>query len=218
MDNEVVVDTCFLEKMTGEGKHIEDMKRILATLDFKPVVHPYMAKHELSVKSYLKELVDSGYIRVVAWEEFIPDESDRVMYEWYMYEYYEELRLYLHNTNSRKQIKPLNKTEIDSKGTIFDYRYASSSLGDVHMILMAVFMKLPIILTEDSDIAALRSIAKRKIEDDEYIPRIIDSVDLLKLFADRDVSKKDLIRLVRQIGARKRQVEVTKVWDAKNKK
>ena len=220
MENEVVVDTCFLEKITGEGKHIEDMKRILETLNFKPVVHPYMAEHELSVKSYLKELTDSGYIRTVSWDEFLADDYDKSIYEQYIYEFHEELRQYLICTNRKKQIQSLNRQSVEKYGTIFTYRSGGSSLGDVHMILMAVFMELPIILTEDSDIQALRSISERKFDTDSYKLEIIDSVGLLKLLAGDDsstISRKELAALMKQIGERKRSREVLEVWDALHK-
>lgn len=220
MTNEVVVDTCFLEKITSKGMYIGDMKRVMDTLDFKPVVHPYIAKHELSVTIYLKELIDSGYIRVVSWNEFIEDEFDKSSYENYIYDLHEELRQYLLAKNGIKKVQSLDRDNIEKHGSIFMYRCSGTSLGDVHMVLMAVFMELPIILSEDSDIDALRSITERKFESSQYKLKIFNSIDLLKLFADNEnsaISRKELIDMVRHIGERKRQVEVTDIWDARNK-
>ena len=45
---EVIVDTCFLQKLSSEGKAIDNVKRILAELEYIPVVHPYIYEHELS--------------------------------------------------------------------------------------------------------------------------------------------------------------------------
>lgn len=53
------------------------------------------------------------------------------------------------------------------------------SLGDVHMILMAFFMNVPIILTEDTDIEILKKITKLKINSDKYNLEIYSAMDLL---------------------------------------
>ena len=39
---EVIVDTCFLQKLSSEGKVIDNIKRVLAELEYIPVVHPYI--------------------------------------------------------------------------------------------------------------------------------------------------------------------------------
>lgn len=50
---EAIVDTCFLQKLSSEGKKPENIKTILSQLDFVPVAHPYIIEHELSLKSYI---------------------------------------------------------------------------------------------------------------------------------------------------------------------
>ena len=41
---EVVVDTCFLQKLSSEGKAVDNIKKVLAELEYIPVVHPYIYK------------------------------------------------------------------------------------------------------------------------------------------------------------------------------
>ena len=43
---EVVVDTCFLQKLSSEGKSVDNIKKVLAELEYIPVVHPYIFEHE----------------------------------------------------------------------------------------------------------------------------------------------------------------------------
>ena len=38
----VIVDTCFLHKLSSEGKAVENLKMVLAELEYIPVVHPYI--------------------------------------------------------------------------------------------------------------------------------------------------------------------------------
>ena len=61
--NEAIIDTCFIEKITSGGSKVENIKLVLEELEYKPVVHPYVAKHELSLQSYSNDLIETGYIR-----------------------------------------------------------------------------------------------------------------------------------------------------------
>ena len=82
---EVIVDTCFLQKLSSEGKAIDNVKRILAELEYIPVVHPYIYEHELSLYSYFVRLVKEKYIRVISYNQFQKDTADKQTYE----DYYE---------------------------------------------------------------------------------------------------------------------------------
>lgn len=52
---EVIVDTCFLQKLSSKGKAIDNIKKVLAELEYIPVAHPifmnmnYHYIHTLSV-------------------------------------------------------------------------------------------------------------------------------------------------------------------------
>lgn len=173
---EAIVDTCFFNKLSNDGKNIEAFKKVLVDLDYKPVVHPYIAEKELDVFPHFNKLVEEGFIRKVEYSEFIEDEDDAELYEQYFPELYEEMREYLEIKGSKKQIE---KLAIPKGQTIYTYRRAGMSLGDVHMILMAFFMRLPIILSEDGDIEFLRSVAKRKISSDSYNLDIYNVMDLI---------------------------------------
>ena len=54
---EVIVDTCFLEKMSTDGKNPENVKTILEELEYTPVAHPYMVEYEFSLCSYMQKMV-----------------------------------------------------------------------------------------------------------------------------------------------------------------
>lgn len=180
---EAIVDTCFFNKLSNDGKSIEIFKKVLVDLDYKPVVHPYIAEKELDVFPHFNKLVEEGFVRKAEYSEFIEDEDDAELYEQYFYELYEEMREYLEIKGSKKKIE---KLVIPKGQTIYTYRRASMSLGDVHMILMAFFMRLPIIFSEDGDIEFLRSVAKRKISSDSYNLDIYNVMDLLMMIAQKD--------------------------------
>lgn len=78
---EAIVDTCFFNKLSCDGKDIETFKKVLADLEFFPVVHSYIAMKELDVFPNFSKLVDEGFVRVIPYEEFIEDDDDQKMYE-----------------------------------------------------------------------------------------------------------------------------------------
>ncbi len=210
---EAIVDTCFFNKLSNDGKNIEAFKKVLVDLDYKPVVHPYIAEKELDVCPHFNKLVEEGFIRKAEYSEFIEDEDDAELYEQYFPELYEEMREYLEIKGSKKQIE---KLVIPKGQTIYTYRRAGMSLGDVHMILMAFFMRLPIILSEDGDIEFLRSVAKRKISSDSYNLDIYNVMDLIMMIAkkeDTTFSKKELEKVVLEVKERARLSEVKQVWN-----
>ena len=210
---EAIVDTCFFNKLSNDGKNIEAFKKVLVDLDYKPVVHPYIAEKELDVFPHFNKLVEEGFIRKAEYSEFIEDEDDTELYEQYFPELYEEMREYLEIKGSKKQIE---KLVIPKGQTIYTYRRAGMSLGDVHMILMAFFMRLPIILSEDGDIEFLRSVAKRKISSDSYNLDIYNVMDLIMMIAkkeDTTFSKKELEKVVLEVKERERLSEVKQAWN-----
>lgn len=209
---EALVDTCFFNKLSNDGKNIEAFKKVLVDLDYKPVVHPYIAEKELDVFPHFSKLVEEGFIRKAEYSEFIEDEDDTELYEQYFWELYEEMREYLEIKGSKKQIE---KLVIPNGKTIYTYRRAGMSLGDVHMILMAFFMRLPIILSEDGDIEFLRSVAKRKISSDSYNLDIYNVIDLIMMIAQKEdttFTKKELEKVVLEVKERARLSEVKQAW------
>lgn len=210
---EAIVDTCFFNKLSNNGKNIEAFKKVLVDLKYKPVVHPYIAEKELDVFPHFNKLIEEGFIRKAEYSEFIEDEDDAELYEQYFPELYEEMREYLEIKGSKKRIE---KLAIPKGQTIYTYRRAGMSLGDVHMILMAFFMRLPIILSEDGDIEFLRSVAKRKISSNSYNLDIYNVMDLIMMIAQKEdttFSKKELEKVVLEVKERARLSEVKQAWN-----
>ena len=191
--------------LSNNGKNIEAFKKVLVDLEYKPVVHPYIAEKELDVFPQFNKLIEEGFIRKAEYSEFIEDEDDAELYEQYFPELYEEMREYLEIKGSKKRIE---KLAIPKGQTIYTYRRAGMSLGDVHMILMAFFMRLPIILSEDGDIEFLRS--------NSYNLDIYNVVDLIMMIAQKEdttFSKKELEKVVLEVKERVRLSEVKQAWN-----
>ena len=90
-------------------------------------------------------------------------------------------------------------------------------MGDVHMILMASFMRLPVFLSEDSDIVLLKDIAKRRLSLSSYQLHIYDTLNLLEQLAGSaniSVSHKEFEIIVKQVGERENWAKVNAIWYA----
>lgn len=210
---EVLVDTVFLEKLSCNGKNLETFKKVLSDLEYKPIVHPYIAANELDMHSYFDRLVAEGFIRVAKYSDFLCDDDDRALYESYFIDIHNTLREYLEAAGKKKQ---LEKLVLPTGQDVFTYRKAAMSLGDVHMILMAFFTRMPIILTEDSDIDVLRSITKRKMGSETYALEIYSAVDVLIMIAEKEETifeKNDLVDIVKSIGERRHQSDIKQAWN-----
>lgn len=210
---EVLVDTAFLEKLSCDGKNLETFKKVLSDLEYKPVVHPYIAANELDMHPYFDKLVAEGFVRVAQYTDFLCDDEDRTLYESYFIDIHNSLREYLEAAGGKKQLVQL---VLPTGQDVFTYRKAAMSLGDVHIILMAFFTRMPIILTEDSDIDILRSITRRKMGSEKYALNIYSAVDLLTMIAEKEESifkKNELVDIAKSIGERKHQSDIKQAWN-----
>lgn len=148
--------------------------------------------------SYVEELCRAGLVRIASYDEFLLDEYDEDLYRQQFLELYVLLGEYYVMTNSKKRVEALPE-----KCDIFTYRKAGTSIGDVHVILMASYSQIPVIFTEDGDISALKFIAKMKINSESYQMNIYNALEALgQIIAKPDCpfSKKDIETILNEIG------------------
>ncbi len=211
---EAIVDTCFFNKLSSEGKHVEDMKQVLDELEYKAIVPPYIWQHEMDVFPYFDKLVRDGYVRKVEYDEFLK-EGDKELYTFYFKELHGMLVDRLEVGEKKNILRLPEPLPID----LFHYFKAKMSLGDVHMILMASFMDVPVIFTEDSDIDLLKTIAKNRLSYQDHELKIYSCIDLIKEIASKEnsnISRKGLKEIVKHIGARNKWQDVVAVIEGRN--
>lgn len=88
-------------------------------------------------------------------------------------------------------------------------------MGDVHMILMASYLQMPILLTEDSDIEMLRDIAKRRMRLGEYSLQILNGVQLIEEIAkkqDSSITVKEIEAILKAMRERNAVSGIKAVW------
>lgn len=211
-NREVIVDSCFLNKISNDTKDIDNLRRVLDGAKIIPMVHPYVAEYELALYSEYKKLIDEGYIQIIKYEQMFTKEFIKSMYEGYFDTLYTELRDKLELDQKAKAQKMYDSLEdVD----IYNAHKEGSSLADVHMILAAYYMKLPIILTEDSDLSILKDIASRRLKFNGQLLCIYDALDIIKqMAADSSISvtSKELETMLNSMGERSHRAEVKQLW------
>ena len=194
----VLLDTCFLERFKKNSALSEDLNILINEAGFELLVHPYVYENEMSVLAYAKPLFEKDYCRVVKYDEFIPDDLFREYYKSIFLKIYNEFYDRLMAMGSLKAEK-MKRLEDDSD--IFSVRYAGSSIGDVHLVLMALFMGVPIILSEDNnDMRMIYDIASSRINSGSFqliMYQVSDVVELIRNKDNRTISGKELKRLRR---------------------
>lgn len=207
-----IVDTCFLQKIAANGSCPENIRIIIDNSDYTPVAHKYVVEQEMALHGYIKKYIDDGYISTIEYNEFIGDTLSKQLYEAQFVNIYNEIRGFLQSRGGKKQMPEL---KIPKGSDIYTHHMQGSSMGDVHMILMASFMRLPIFLSEDSDIALLRDIAKRRLSLSSYQLHIYDTFDLLKQIAGRPntgISHKEFETIIKQAGERQNWAKLNAAW------
>lgn len=146
---EAIIDTDFFNKIT-RAPNISDGKdlfiRTMEAFHVQPVVHYYLAERELQVQNQIAtELLESGYLKVYSKEDIVKDEESIELYQQYFRKWYNYLNV--------------NKPRLEKNIDIFGLHRAGHSLGEIHSTLMAYFMKLDIMMSDDSDAKALVDMA-----------------------------------------------------------
>ena len=83
------------------------------------------------------------------------------------------------------------------------------------MILMAAYLQMPILLTEDSDIEMLRDITKRRMRLGQYSLQIFNGVQLIEEIAkkqDSSISVKEIESILKAMRERDAVSGIKAVW------
>ena len=212
-----VIDTCFLNKISSDGKHVENLKKVLKELEYMPVVHPYCAEHELNLVDAYKKLIEERYIEVIEYDSFIPTSTHKVMYKKQFEDLFKQLKKFIDSKRNNKKHMP----DFDfATEDIFKTHKAGSSLADVHSVLMAYYLGFPVVLTEDSDISYLKTVSEQKFKLTAYKISIYNALDLIKKIAsnpDCGLTKKELEAILVQMDGIKHRADVRAIWGKQHK-
>ena len=193
----VLIDTCFINKFKDGTKLSDDFALLMEEMMFSPVIHPYVYKNEMALFDFIRGAVEKNVISIASYEDFIQNDVVKLYYSNLFKDIYNEFVERLVRSGSPKADKTVFLTAEDN---VFEIRKSGSSIGDVHIIMMSLFMGIPIILSEDSDMDMIYQIAKNKIQSKKTalkVYRFSDIIDELEKKDNCKILHKDLKRIKR---------------------
>lgn len=146
-EQQVVLDTDFINGITsyqaGDGSDL--FCRVFRTLNKCPVVHPYVAENELMHNSIAQELIANGILSVIPYDSFLPlNGANRILYINSFHDIHKIILEEYVPRRDKPEMVPLTKNE-----DIFA-RCAGRSFGEIHSILMAAELGIPLFYSNDS--------------------------------------------------------------------
>ena len=146
-DSRVVLDTDFISGITSykAGDAADLFRRTFQDLGKLPVVTPYVAQYELEYDAVAQVLIKSGDIVVIPYNDFFPDEGTKhEQYKRNFYDIHNMIRE-IHYSQKQDNIPELRPDED------LTLRHSKMSFGEIHSILMAVELGIPLFYSNDSD-------------------------------------------------------------------
>lgn len=135
-ESRVVLDADFINLITDiqDSNPADLFRRIFAALGKTPVVHPYVAQHELYSNKVAQTLIANGDLSVIQKDLFLPagDTLMETLYEKNFYDIY----------------NVITKDPLPCLGDIWQHR-ARNNYGEIHSVLMAAELGLPLFYSND---------------------------------------------------------------------
>lgn len=124
MDNrtKAVIDADFFRNATEYDWSTTFFLRILDEMEMQPVMHEFVAETELRQNQYLDQLLQSGRIAVVRYEDYLRDDTDKEEYKEYFLDAYERINRFVFPTDE----------------DIYEYSDKKESLGEIRSLYMAM--------------------------------------------------------------------------------
>lgn len=145
-NDKVVLDTDFINGITsyelGDGADL--FRRVFCALGKTPVVHPYVADYELYGNKTALKLLDEGVLVRITYCDFLPQNAARhILYHRNFRDIHEIIR-----EEDQQHKKGAGIPPIGAEEDIFA-RHGRRSYGEVHSILMATELGIPLFYSND---------------------------------------------------------------------
>ena len=134
---QAVLDADFINKIdeikSTDTKQL--FRKLMKELNCTPVVHPYVMSHEQFSCNLAQDMIEEGLLRSVDYKEFLPDDK-REGYEQRFRDLYWDMTF------------EESGQGIEAHDNIF-IRHAGCSYGEVHSVLMAAELGIPVFYSND---------------------------------------------------------------------
>ncbi len=163
--DEVLLDNDFCNmfhelNIPGSKINIDELyNKMIEQIGKKPCIHKYISESEVLLNPFIQDKIKRNEIRIIDFPEILKEEGSQVYYESLFIEYYKFLK------------------GKEFTGDVFKSRIAGESYGEIHSLITAFFLGIPIFLSNDNDAKLL---ADKKINTHNNINvQIISGFDFL---------------------------------------
>ena len=130
----VVVDTDYFRFITRDCSDSFLFLKIMEALECAPIMHEYVYKEELHEHSFVKKLVQDGYLTIVDYDSLTSDEENKNEYiRLFKFAYYE-----------------MNYKKFEGNN-IKEYRHEKENLGEIHSVILAKILGYSLMMSNDGD-------------------------------------------------------------------
>lgn len=147
MKNKVVLDSDFCQILLSKNNKEKAklfFKNVFVCLDLHPCLHEYVYNEELFNIDSVRDLVNENFIQVISIKDLTSSIDDRKLYVILFKDYY----------------KYMNEQEWIDKDDVFSKRYARKNMGEIHSLILALYLKIPCFFSNDK---GAKTLAKNKI-------------------------------------------------------
>lgn len=163
--DEVLLDNDFcnmfheLNKSDSKINVDELYNKMILQIGKKPCIHKYIADSELLLNPFIQEKIKKNDIRIIDFPEILKEDDSQIYYESLFMEYYKFLK------------------GKEFTGDVFKSRMAGESYGEIHSLITAFFLGIPIFLSNDN---GAKLLADKKINTQNTINvQVISGFDFL---------------------------------------
>lgn len=164
---QIVLDTDFIKLITAQNDG-QLLKKLMEEHDATPVVHQYVAEHELFETPIALAMIEEGYLHVIKYEDYLQNDLYRKQYE----------NAFLEGYNFCNNHPPYLK-----KCDIFSLRKSGENIGEIHSALMASFLRLEIFMSNDK---GAKHYVETKINTQRYQLKVSNVVEVFEEIAKVD--------------------------------
>lgn len=200
-----IIDNDFLSYCMRSHQNIDGKElflNICRELNMEPVVHTYVYEQEMFSLKESRELVSEGKMRVIDYPDFLKNEFERTMYE----------------RNFEDLYHQMNGEQIVYKNCdVFSYRGGQENLGEIHSILLAMFCRYNVFLSNDG---GAKEIAWSNMKSKVHVYNIIDVFERIAQKENRQyITKADFVALTKGDKGRKKEINrIKELWKEKSSK
>ena len=182
-ETRVLLDCDFCNMITEINSERIDSRKILekviTAIGKTPYIHEYLIKQELFYNQIIQEFVQKGKIRILKYSEITNNGKNKQIYEDTFAEYF-----YTMNYEDFS----FEKYKCDC----FNFRKEKFNLGEIHSLIAARFLEIPLFYSNDN---GARSLAK-KYDTQDSVVKLISGLDLMIEYKDADIFDRNTRRAI----------------------